>query len=116
MPKLSNLAKNKATLKIEFEDEDPLIITYYPGRATDDLFLCYAGFEEFSASTAKETVDGFNGALLSLIKEWNLEDDDNTIIPLTPEGMHRTYWEIKTLIFSKIQLDMSSPNRKPTQD
>lgn len=110
MPKLSNLAKNSAPFKIEFEGEEPLTGEYYPGRATDEMFLSIAGFEKFTSETTKETLHNFNVAIATLVKSWNLQNDDGTIIDLTPEALASVYLPLKILIFREIKLDMQGGN------
>lgn len=110
MPKLSNLARKSAKFKIEFEGEEPLNIEYYPGRASDELFLSVAGFEDFTGKTAKATLYGFNSAIATLIKEWDLQNDDETIIDLTPEAVAKVYLPLKIKIFKEIKLDMQGGN------
>lgn len=110
MPKLSNLAKNAAPFKIEFEDEEPLTGEYYPGRATDELFLSVAGFENFSAETTAETLHNFNSAIATLVKRWNLQNDDETVIPLTADALAGVYLPLKIRIFREIKFDMQGGN------
>lgn len=107
MPKLSNIAKNSAPFKIEFEGEEPLIGEYYPSRATDELFLSVAGFENFTIATTKETLHSFNKAIAALVKSWNLQNDDETIIDLTPEALASVYLPLKIRIFREIKFDMA---------
>lgn len=110
MPKLSNLAKKSAKFQIEFEGEDPLKIEYYLDRATDDLFLSVLGFENFAEETARETLHGFNCAIATLVKEWNLQNDDETIIDLTPEAIAKIYVPLKIRIFKEIKYDIQGGN------
>lgn len=112
--KLSNIAANSATVEIPIEDE-MLHVTYYPGRITDETMLSILAFEDMDEHTLKATLGEFNSALASIVKSWDLlEDDGETPIALEPKRLAQVYLPLKLIIYRAI-LGHMRPNQDAPQ-
>lgn len=101
--KLSNIAANSAVVKVPAGDEE-VTVEYYPGRITDDMFLMVTTLQDQGAELTNEV----NSTLATLVKSWDLvEDDGVTPIPLTEDGLRRVYFPFKMRILNAVMSDIS---------
>jgi hypothetical protein len=112
--KLSHIAKKTATVTLCFDeqqtDENSLNIEYYPNLLTDELVLGWQEAKNNGEEDLAEYARANNEQILSLIKSWDLlEDDGKTTIPLTPEAMLKVSYVIKAQIMQAIMEEMANP-------
>ena len=118
--KLSHIAKKTATITLCFDeqqtDENSLNIEYYPNLLTDELVL---GWQEAKAKGEEDLAEyakANNEQILSLIKSWDLlEDDGETTIPLTPASMLKVSYVIKAQIMQAIMEEMNNPEAQASR-
>lgn len=71
----SNMARNEKTLDVPVADET-LTITYYPNLVTSKMI-----------AQLDDALGGIHVGLASLIKTWDLMDDDGNIIPINADNL-----------------------------
>jgi hypothetical protein len=107
--KLSQIAAKTASITLWF-GEDSLTIEYYPNLITDELILGWEEAQSRGEANTADYIQSNNEAFLSLIKSWDLlEDDDVTPIPLTKERMLTVPSVIKGHIMQTIMEEMRNP-------
>jgi hypothetical protein len=107
---IGNIAKSRATVTRHF-DEGSLTIEYDPNMITEDWFARLQSFSTMTEATIAENFRSFNETLLTLIKSWDLmEDDGKTVVPLTQERLSNLPIPIRY-----IALDMITGDFRPEQ-
>ena len=102
---IGNIAKSRASVTRHFE-EGSLTITYDPNMVTEDLYASLQSFSKMSEATIAENFRAFNETLLTLIKSWDLlENDGQTMVPLTQERLSRLPIPIRYMALDMIMGD-----------
>lgn len=102
---IGNIAKSRATVTRHFE-EGSLTITYDPNMVTEDLYASLQAFSKMSEATITENFRSFNETLLTLIKSWDLlEDDGKTTVPLTQERLSKLPIPIRYMALDMVMGD-----------
>jgi hypothetical protein len=106
--KLSQLAAKSAPLTLWF-GEDSLELEYYPNKITDEMILGWQEAQNKGDQATAEYIRENNEAFLSFIKAWDmLEDDDVTVVPLTPERLITVPLVIKKYILEAVMGEMQT--------
>lgn len=104
--KLSDIASNHSTVKVAVGDEY-VTINYYPGRITDEVFQTLVGFDHLTAESAKSTLHDLNSTLVHLVESWDVvENDGETVIPLTLKRLASVYLPFKMQVLASIMADI----------
>lgn len=84
----AQIASNTATVTVKV-GEHSVHIDYYPGRVTERSIAIMYAFGSTDADTLAANYRAFNGMLVSLIKSWDVfEDEEETVMfPLDAERM-----------------------------
>ena len=105
---IGNIAKSRAKVTRKFE-EGSLTIEYDPNMVTEDLYAQLIAFGKMGEDTIAENFRGFNEVLLTLIKSWDLmEDDGVTPVPLTEKRLSSV-----PIVIRNIALDMVMGDFRP---
>ena len=104
--KLSNFASKVAKINIAF-DEGDLNVEYYPNLITEETLVHLNGLNKMNQDTISESFKAYNDTLVGLMKSWDLLDDDGeTILPLTSEQMIKIGIVVRGAILTGIMSDM----------
>jgi len=108
--KLSQIASNESHLDIPFQS-GTLSLDYAPLLITDETFSL---FSDFTNANAGKTFSSVNRTLANVIKNWDLlEDDGETVIPLTPERLAQVSTIIKLVVVAAILRDIRPESMAP---
>src|SRR5256885_9279681 len=115
----TQIASNTATVTITV-GEHSVHITYYPGRVTERSIAVMYAFGSTDADTLAANYRAFNQMLVSLIKSWDVyEDEEETVMfPLDVERLSELPVSFRMAIANAILEDLrpeavasqSSPN------
>lgn len=84
---LSEIANNEVNLAITggILGDKTVNLVYYPGHVTEEVFGAFDAFSKMTEENILTSFASFNETLASLIKSWDLvEDDRETMIPIDP--------------------------------
>jgi hypothetical protein len=103
---LAKIAANTATIHVPIGD-DVVNITYYPGRITEHTMAAC----QIDGSTTDEVMssfDGYNETLCSIIKSWDIyEDDEQTkLLPVDVEHFAALPLAFRGAIYQTIMVDI----------
>lgn len=75
---LTKIANNTASVSFQVGEtpDEVLDLTYYPGRVTEKIFLSMMSFSKLTTDNAAAGFEEFNATLVTLIKDWDLYEDD----------------------------------------
>jgi hypothetical protein len=112
--KLGNIAANSATIRVPAGDEEATV-EYYPGRISDEMFLTLLSFQqELRVDSPTKFMDDFNFALVAILKGWDLvEDDGETVIPITLDKIKKIYFPFKMLVIGSVIRDINPESMVP---
>lgn len=84
----NQIANNSAKVTFRYGD-NPITIEYYPGRITERTFAQLNQFANVSETSLESSFEAFNEVLSSLVKSWDVYDDDAQTImfPTTPDRL-----------------------------
>lgn len=84
----SKIANNTASVTLHI-GEDTVTVVYFPGHVTEKSLAHMQGFATMDESSLAAGFAGFNEMFASLIKSWDLfEDDAHTrMFPLDPQRL-----------------------------
>lgn len=104
---LNKIANDTASVTINVGD-DTCTIVYYPSRITDKTFKQLRQFQNVDQDTIESGFESFNEVLSSLIKSWDVyEDDAETILcPTTPDRLSGLPIPFRTQVLQAILTDM----------
>ncbi len=103
---LSQIACKEASVTHSFGGDASLTITYDPNLITEEVFAQLQDFAKMSGDTVVEGFKAFNELLVSLIKSWDLLEDDGTVIPLTVERLAKLPIPLRSLALNMILGDI----------
>jgi hypothetical protein len=72
---LSKIASNTASVTLEV-GEDTVTIVYFPARMTEKVFSQLQAMSGTDEKNIHEHFDGFNQAIISMVKSWDVFEDD----------------------------------------
>jgi len=110
---LSALAANTATLTIPV-GADTLTLTYYPNRVNEHTVAMLANFSNVNQATLTEDFHEYNVSLASLIKSWDLLEDDGSMFPLDAARFPELPMTVRGQVFRAI-MEHLSPNAGASQ-
>lgn len=95
--------------------DETLTVQYYPGLLTEKVFATLQGFGE--QTDIKAGFEEFNQTLVSLIKSWDLyEDDEQTIMfPIDAARFAELPFELRMQVVDAIMRDMR-PQAQTSQE
>jgi len=100
---LAHIAANTARATLDFGASGSLAIDYYPLLITDEMFVQLQSFASTSEAEAPGKLADLNRMLVEVIQQWDLlEDDGQTVIPLTVERLTRLSPVIKAMVLQAI--------------
>ncbi len=103
---LSQIACKLASVTHDFGNNATLTIEYDPNLITEEVFAQLQTFSKMSGDTVVEGFRAFNELLISLIKSWDLLEDDGTVIPLTVERFAKLAIPLRSLALQMILGDI----------
>ena len=105
---LNKIANNVADVSIQV-GEDTVHVTYYPSRITEKTFKQLQNFSNIDADTLESGFESFNEILSSLIKSWDVyEDDAQTIMyPINPDSLSELPITFRTSVLHAMLSDIS---------
>lgn len=86
---VSNMASNEASVTFTYQGESVTVV-FYPGRINEKSFPGLFAVDYANATGANgienvtQAYQDWNTALASVIKSWDLLNDDGTMFPLDP--------------------------------
>lgn len=83
---LYKIATNTATITFPYAGES-ITVVYYPGRVTERTIAQMQGFASMDESTIVAGFGAFNDTLASLIKSWDVYEDEAQTIMFPVEGV-----------------------------
>lgn len=104
MPKLTAIVPTNRWISIDF-DETPLRVSYRPASVTPRLQKAVA-----EARDRQDIDAGLLDPLCRLIASWDLTDDDEQPLPITPDAIADVPASILFAVLDAIGADMA-PNR-----
>ena len=110
---LSALAANTATLTIPV-GADTLTLTYYPNRVNEHTVAMLANFSNVNQATLTEDFHEYNVSLASLIKSWDLLEDDGSMFPLDAARFAELPIALRGQVFGAI-MEHLRPNVEASQ-
>jgi hypothetical protein len=112
---LNKIASNTATVILWFGD-DSLEIAYFPLRITTEMMATMASFADMK--TEQAVVDNFRAVadmLATIIKSWDLLEDNGEPIPLTAERIVKISPVIALMVIQAILKDIRPEEIAPQQ-
>lgn len=112
---LNKIANDTASVTLNV-GEDTCTVVYYPSRITEKTFKQLQQFQNVDQGTIEAGFESFNEVLSSLIKSWDVYEDDAQMIlyPTTPDRLAELPIPFRTQVLGAIMEDMR-PNREPSQ-
>lgn len=112
---LNKIANDTASVTINV-GEDTCTIEYYPSRITEKTFKQLQQFQNVNNDTIESGFESFNEVLSSLIKAWDVyEDDQQTILyPTTPDRLSELPIPFRSQVLQAIMEDMRPNSEAPT--
>ncbi len=83
---LTKIARDTAALTIKVNDEDTVIVEYFPSMITEKTLAVLNSFEDITGNTFNESFRAFNEILSKIIKSWDVFEDDAQSIPFPIEA------------------------------
>lgn len=113
---LSQIANNESTLVITggVLGENTVNLVYFPGHVTEEVFSSLNVFSTMNEQNLESGFASFNETLASLIKSWDVMEDDNvTMFPIDPARFPKLpvmfRMQVLTSIVSDIRPEMIAP-------
>jgi len=103
---LAKITSNTATVTMTY-GEDSVTMTYYPGRVTEKTIAQLQGYADVDPARFAETAREVNVLLASLIKSWDvLENDETTMFPLDPARLSELPFLFRAQVIVAIMQDI----------
>ena len=107
----NQIANNSAKVTFRYGD-DPITIEYYPGRVTEKTFAQLNMFASVNETSLETSFEAFNEVLSSLIKWWDVYDDDaqTVMFPTTPDRLSELPIPFRSQVLEAIMGDIKPEN------
>ena len=109
---LENIASNTASVTFPYAG-DSITVVYYPERITDKMLHAISAMkDQGDVEGMLDKLGGFNETLASLIKSWDIyEDEKQTImVPIDAKRFEGLSIPFKKDVFLAIAQDIKGPN------
>lgn len=85
---LSKIANNTASVTFAYAGES-VTVDYFPAKVTERTFAQIQSFAGLNMDTVAASFGSFNEVLASLIKSWDVYEDEDQLImfPVTPDRL-----------------------------
>jgi len=105
---LNQIANNVAQVDIQVGDKTVTVI-YYPSRITEKTFKQLQNFQSIDADSLEAGFESFNEVLASLIKSWDVyEDDAQTIMyPINMDSLSELPITFRTAVLHAMLSDIN---------
>ncbi len=104
--RVSHLVANQADIHLDFGDGDDLTITYRPGLVNERTLAMLSIGDISDAAQLTDMMARFNAELCRLIVRWDLTDDNDVVIPLTPEALSALPLVLRITLLTEIAKDL----------
>jgi len=107
----NQIANNIAKTTFQY-GEDTITIEYYPGRITEKTFAQLNMFTNIDENSLASSFEAFNEVLSSLIKSWDVYDDDaqTVMFPTTPDRLSELPIPFRSQVLQAILGDVKPEN------
>lgn len=107
----NQIANNSAKITFQY-GSDTINIEYYPGRITERTFAQLNLFANVNETSLESSFEAFNEVLSSLIKVWDVYDDDAQTImfPTTPDRLSELPIPFRSQVLQAIMGDVKPEN------
>lgn len=107
----NQIANNSAKVTFRYGD-DPITIEYFPGRITERTFAQLNAFSNINENSLESSFEAFNEVLSSLIKAWDVYDDDaqTVMFPTTPDRLSELPIPFRSQVLQAILGDIKPEN------
>lgn len=115
---LAQIAGNVASITLQIQSGDTvndLNVEYYPSKVTEETFSRLQSFDQIGEGNIVEGFGSLNDVLSSLIKSWDLfEDDEQTIMyPITPDALKKLPIVFRISVLQSIMGDIRPETLAP---
>lgn len=104
--RVSHLVANQADIHLDFGDDGDLTITYRPALVNERTLAMLSIGDISDAEQLADMMHRFNGELCRLIVRWDLTDDSDVVIPLTPDALSELPLVLRITILTEIAKDL----------
>jgi hypothetical protein len=115
---LNQVARNRATLTLDFGEGASLTVVYRPGAITPrQLHRTYpeadTPFADLPDAEQRALMEEVTRSLGNCLLDWDLLDNDGQPIPATPEGLQDVDYVVQTVVWKAISEDQRPGKETP---
>lgn len=113
---LSQIANNESSIVVTggVLGESVVNLVYYPGHVTEEVFSTLNAFSSMTNQNLLAGFASFNETLASLIKSWDVMEDDNvTMFPIDPARFPKLPIAFRTQVMNAILGDIRPESLAP---